>query len=104
MGFDTEKFYLWLIENKWIPKDMSLDEFILVNNDTTIKMFIEARHHYTDRGFTIKEGAQVLSTTRAKLTIATEALERYADPNEYDRRECEKLYIAREALAKIKEQ
>ena len=42
------------------------------------------------------------NSLKEKLAVAVEALERYADCNEYDRKECEKTYIAIEALKKIR--
>ena len=39
-----------------------------------------------------------LEYERERSKKLVEALERYADPNEYDRRECEKTWIAEEAL------
>lgn len=39
---------------------------------------------------------------REMVSVCKEALEKYADCNEYDRKECEKVHIAQEALAKLK--
>lgn len=42
------------------------------------------------------------SKVEEKLAIAIEALEYYADANNYDRKECECTHIASEALKKLK--